>query len=372
MRQLAILGGVGAIWLVVAACDSDGDGGGTGGTQPTGSGGDAAPAGTCGNDVTEPGEACDGTDLNGHSCATLAAELTAGTLACRADCSGYDIAPCEASGQTIEAASCEQEDVQAAIDSASDGDTVSVPAGQCTWQSAAGCDGRVECAPVAIVGKAILLRGAGQEQTVITTHVPEGWQYSSIYVASEADKPFRISGFGFLEVIAPAISVSGDNQSFRIDHLSVRPPEGESIVAVEVTGSAYGVIDHGLFETAEILVLPDEDDAWNRPLSLGTVNAVYVEDSAFVTAGAINDVIDGRSGARFVFRYNEVTNLELHCHGIEGGGDRGTHSYELYSNTGICDGATNCYRTAYLRGGTGVVFDNAWSGDWSMSGLHVV
>ncbi len=28
--------------------------------------------------------------VNGHSCATLAAELTEGTLACRTDCRGYD------------------------------------------------------------------------------------------------------------------------------------------------------------------------------------------------------------------------------------------------------------------------------------------
>jgi polygalacturonase len=33
----------------------------------------------------------------------------------------------------IHAASCSQEDVQAAIDAANDGDTVSVPAGTCTW-----------------------------------------------------------------------------------------------------------------------------------------------------------------------------------------------------------------------------------------------
>ncbi|MEM7816251.1 MAG: hypothetical protein QXN71_03970, partial [Candidatus Aenigmatarchaeota archaeon] len=34
---------------------------------------------------------------------------------------------------TITAASCNQEDVQAAIDQAQDGDTVLVPEGECVW-----------------------------------------------------------------------------------------------------------------------------------------------------------------------------------------------------------------------------------------------
>jgi hypothetical protein len=46
----------------------------------------------CGNDVREPGEFCDGTDLGGASCAS--AGLGGGTLACRLDCSGYDISAC--------------------------------------------------------------------------------------------------------------------------------------------------------------------------------------------------------------------------------------------------------------------------------------
>ena len=38
-------------------------------------------------------------------------------------------------GNIVYAASCEQSDVQAAINSASDGDTVVVPAGSCTWSA---------------------------------------------------------------------------------------------------------------------------------------------------------------------------------------------------------------------------------------------
>jgi hypothetical protein len=193
-----------------------------------------------------------------------------------------------------------------------------------------------------------------------------------LYVDSLEDRPFRVSGFSITNIIAPAISVTGTNRNFRIDNCEVLPA-GEGVVAVEVGGPACGVIDHCSFLNAEVIVLPDEDDAWNRPLTLGTANAVYMEDCTFGNTGAIDDVVDGRSGARFVFRYNELTNLELHCHGNRPPRYRGTHSYEFYGNTGICDGTTNCYRMAYLRGGTGVLFDNIWTGDWTTgSGLLLV
>lgn len=41
----------------------------------------------------------------------------------------------KASANTITAASCSQTDVQNAINSASDGDTVLVPAGSCVWSN---------------------------------------------------------------------------------------------------------------------------------------------------------------------------------------------------------------------------------------------
>jgi hypothetical protein len=249
---------------------------------------------------------------------------------------------------------------------------VVVPAGACTWSSAPGCDGPAVCPPVVIVQKSIVLRGAGPSSTIIQSQVPESWQHAAIYVDSVVDKPFRITGFRIDNVVGTAIRVSGTNQSFRIDDCVINPQPTLAINAVEVTGNATGVVDHCIFDTGEVIVLPDEDDAWNRPLTLGTAKAVYVEDTTFTNPGAIDDLVDGRSGARFVFRNNTWTNMELHCHGIEGGGARGTHSYELYGNTGICDGNTNCYRSAYLRGGTGVVFDNTWTGTSPSGGALLV
>jgi hypothetical protein len=48
----------------------------------------------CGNDVVEPGEVCDGTDLAGWTCADF--DFTGGTLACLSNCFGFDPSNCAA------------------------------------------------------------------------------------------------------------------------------------------------------------------------------------------------------------------------------------------------------------------------------------
>ena len=58
--------------------------------------------GTCGNGTLDPGEACDGADLNGQTCEGLG--FGGGTLACNGSCTGFDTSGCTAacfpSGQT--------------------------------------------------------------------------------------------------------------------------------------------------------------------------------------------------------------------------------------------------------------------------------
>jgi hypothetical protein len=47
---------------------------------------------SCGNDMAESGEVCDGADLNGETCASQG--FASGTLACLSDCSGFDTSGC--------------------------------------------------------------------------------------------------------------------------------------------------------------------------------------------------------------------------------------------------------------------------------------
>lgn len=65
----------------------------------------ACLAGTCGNDVAEGGEPCDGADLHGKTCATETPDTPYGTLACDKECGSFDTTACsgrfDASGDTI-------------------------------------------------------------------------------------------------------------------------------------------------------------------------------------------------------------------------------------------------------------------------------
>jgi hypothetical protein len=71
-------------------------GGGSGGTGGAsgggGDGGSGGAGGMCGDNVAEPPETCDGTDLAGADCVFFG--FTGGTLACSASCDDFDFTGC--------------------------------------------------------------------------------------------------------------------------------------------------------------------------------------------------------------------------------------------------------------------------------------
>ncbi|MGZ3775861.1 MAG: hypothetical protein ACXVCY_18855, partial [Pseudobdellovibrionaceae bacterium] len=85
---------------------------------------------------------------------------------------------------TRNAASCSFSDVSSAYSAASDGDTVLVPSGNCTWSNTLS------------ITKAITLQGAGSTSTVITSSMASYSQLIAITPASDA-LPARVTGFGF-------------------------------------------------------------------------------------------------------------------------------------------------------------------------------
>jgi len=100
-----------------------------------------------------------------------------------------------AQAATIDAASCSQEDVQAAIDKARDGDVVVVPAGTATWTTPKAWTPSVK------IRKGIVLKGAGMDRTVIVDGTVARFGHELlIEVIAEEGKPFRMTGFTFAEV----------------------------------------------------------------------------------------------------------------------------------------------------------------------------
>lgn len=79
--------------LITIFTDNREEGGGSGDSIDVYAAGLDTGGAVCGNDTVEPGEACDGTDLNGRTCADFGC-TGGGTLTCRPDCSGHDTSSC--------------------------------------------------------------------------------------------------------------------------------------------------------------------------------------------------------------------------------------------------------------------------------------
>jgi hypothetical protein len=249
----------------------------------------------------------------------------------------------------IHAASCLRDDVQAAINAASTGDRVLVPAGNCTWTLG-----------VTIDGKNIILQGAGKTQTVITQDFT-GTAVSLRFTAS------RLTQFGFL-MLQGARIVDSRGGGFRIDNNIFDNISGVGKVAVHVQGSAetgpVGLIDNNEFFECRTLILGDlsalAHGRWVEPSAIGTGNAVFIEDNVFNRS--TGNAVDTNYGGRYVFRHNTILlKSYAEVHSLQGN-HRATRSWEIYENT--FHASTSLFTAMFLRGGTGVAFNNTITGSY--------
>ena len=135
-----------------------------------------------------------------------------------------------------------------------------------------------------------------------------------------------------------------------------------------------GLIDHGTFHMpiasggSKALSIsgtgPEESQPFSRPLALGSGKFIFIEDCTFNYGGHNDGAMDAYGGARYVFRHNTVNNTNVEHHGADSGGFRGVHSFEIYNNAFRCTGACASQRKHYFRSGTGVIFNNTYSGNY--------
>jgi hypothetical protein len=210
------------------------------------------------------------------------------------------------------------------------------------------------------ISKGITILGAGIGNTIIISAITAGAKNAPFYVESRG--AVRISG---LTCVGGPEDEKGfiwmDSAGFRIDHCAFTNLTERGVEAWS-TANSWGVVDHCTFDKLSgspqgVSVFGDGDAAWSRPLSLGTDQAVYIEDCAFSWPSLGDSCLDMYNGGRVVFRHNRVTNASVGCHGLDSGpGYRSALSWEIYNNT---FNVTNSLpRQFLLRGGTGVVFEN--------------
>jgi hypothetical protein len=272
-----------------------------------------------------------------------------------------------------------QSDVQTAVDLASDGDTVVVPKGDCIWTEG-----------LVITGKGITIKGSGVGQTIIRNQISETTSKDATFrVFGENGKPWRITGFEIVgvdgypggSINAVGVYITGNSRNWRIDNNKFNKLNQR---VIWTNGEpTYGLIDHNIFDMADGIQAMYVKNVsmrgefygngdWIDPSSLGTADAVYVEDNIFNYPDfprKVTSMIDCNGGGRFVVRYNIIINTSIHAHG---GGDspgnsqaRACRQWEIYYNEISLIRSTNHPAAINLRGGTGVIFNNTVTGNFN-------
>ncbi len=270
-------------------------------------------------------------------------------------------------GDTHIAASCSAADVQAAIDLASDGDTVTVPAGEATYDDTH----LVTCT------KGITLQGAGIDSTIIYDATSGTYVKEPFVFTTKTGYTTIITGFTFDGASSGAssmgiVKVTGTygTGNFRVHGNKFRNISIRGLV----TNTIFGCIDNNTFlcpynaSAQAISIFGDGNTAWTRALTLGTANAVYIEDNTFTFAYVNDGCLDAYGGARYVFRYNTITNTTIGHHGCDSGSYRSTHSWEIYENT-FDKSTAGTTRLFFSRGGTGVIYNNTYTGNYTVMEL---
>jgi hypothetical protein len=264
--------------------------------------------------------------------------------------------PIDSGGSVVDAASCEQADVEDAIGRASVGDTVAVPAGTCTWSGLT-------------LDHAIHLRGAGTDATIITV--------ADVSVRKRPDGVTRISGFGFEKT-------GGGNESkgfvvggswrdaqpvvFQDCRFTI---SGTGLFRLNVAGGVIIARSEFTGEWDDSFIQPkdsgDSDGSWTSADTMGMRDADgtlnhYVEDNTFT--GGTNQGIDADDATRVVYRHNTLTYSSFNTHGLATSSD-GVRHFEVYENEFIHDGGetmlANQNWLIWIRGGTGVIWGNTFA-----------
>ncbi len=272
----------------------------------------------------------------------------------------------------IIAVSCSSTAVQEAINSAADADTVYIPSGTCVWTD-----------QVTIPNtKGITLQGAGQGVTIIqgtsttertlVVNVTSGHALTRVTsLTMDANGVTKTGTVGWINVIGNGLDV------FRVDHVTVNDLRSRGILVLAGGGELGGLIDHVTINmpnngSAQGIAIysagPEVDTPYSRAFTPGTNKSIYIEDSTFKYDYRGDSAMDASAGARFVFRYNTLTNTNVEWHGADSGGYRGVHTFEVYRNKFA---SSVSMRMQFHRSGAGVSFDNTYTGAYTGLNLSV-
>jgi hypothetical protein len=251
-------------------------------------------------------------------------------------------------------------DVQAAIDAAPQGATVTIPAGTFTWGSS--------IKTVLISGKGLTLAGAGASSTIINAQGPTYTSQGVLQVnTSGASASTRITGIYFSGGWTVGIEGSPGDPAYRIDNCTFDGnPSPVNPVMLDVSGGGWGLIDHCTFTAGGAAEMIHDmaygvggTSGWTNDVNPGTYKFVYIEDCTFIctSTSPYNTGCGSFYGAQDVIRYCSFKYSKLDRHGDSGTPSNiGTRWYEIYNDT-FDAGGNNQDAYMDLRDGSGVVFN---------------
>lgn len=241
--------------------------------------------------------------------------------------------------------------VNSAIRDATAGDTLNGPAGTATW----GIGGYG-----VTINKAVTVRYAGSGLTTIniSSTAPTQAAGGAVNITSNAT-------FGGVTMVQPGGNSTTAIRTSGVDGWRVTDVRyvGAAVDGYFIYATNYGLVDNCYIDGGsggdEWIFMRGPSNAWTTDTTLGTGNAVYLENNTFYDQG----YFDANSNAKVVARFNTVTpvaaTVKFDVHGYSTNNPQQSgRSFEMYNNSW-----TTGVGTAFeLRGGSGMVFNNTTVG----------
>jgi hypothetical protein len=288
----------------------------------------------------------------------------------------------EVNAATRAAASCSYADVSSAVTAASPGDTVTVPAGSCTWSS------------TLAITKGISLLGAGTGNTTIANGMTNNFLITYNPSDKSANLLFRVSGFTFsLNPISSGIRLSSGNTlilqtKIRIDNnrFFYSSPQSFTDNHYLVHAGVRGVVDNNDFGPAwypmrtpnSPIVSPNTTgggvNEWNNFQGIvfgATDNNLWFEDNKISIGNPGNGYMlsDCQEGGRYAYRYNTINTTGSGGQLFDMHGNNPPYGWscmggEIYGNNITGNGGSQFIDQ---RGGRTFIFDNNTATSWVLN-----
>lgn len=265
---------------------------------------------------------------------------------------------------------------------ATDGDTITLPAGTFTWATGVTITHSLTVAGsgytpnTAINGSS---PGAPALSTIISATTPSlGSALGSSPTSGTGSGLFRVTGLKFIGPLSTAASYnylyinnSKSQDPIRIDNCYL-DSGGTQTTMVILWNNGTGVFDHCTFNGGVASEMVHNNSmgvslaGWTDDLVPGSKNMYFFEDNIFqlnnfstATSQTGTSAFQTYYGARTVARYNLSNFCQFDCHGSNA---PNTRWFEFYNNK-LFIPSTNTGNTVFfvIRGGSGVIWNNSFA-----------